>query len=272
MNTSDKSDKNVTLSDLSLEKATSNNGLNSAQLGLHLFISDLHLCATRPHITTAFLSFLQSIATQAQTLYILGDLFEYWAGDDDIEDTFHQQIINAFRALATSGVAIFLMHGNRDFLITQTFCNAAGVSLIEDPSIIELHGKRILLSHGDDLCTDDVTYQAFRLQVRDKQWQAQFLSQPLEARKEQIASIRNRSEQEKSRKSAMIMDVNADAVSALLERYNYPDILIHGHTHRPNKHTIQIAGHRTVRWVLGDWYEQGSYLAYNEQGCHAIQL
>lgn len=272
MSTTDKSDREAAASDLSLERASENQGLNSPQAGQYLFISDLHLCATRPHITSAFLSFLQTVASRAQALYILGDLFEYWAGDDDIEDAFHQEIIHAFRALATSGVPIFLMHGNRDFLITQTFCHSAGISLIQDPCIIELHGKRILLSHGDDLCTDDVTYQAFREQVRDKLWQTQFLSQPLNVRKAQITSIRNRSEQEKSRKSAMIMDVNADAVNALLEKYNYPDILIHGHTHRPNKHRVEIAGHHIMRWVLGDWYEQGSYVTYNEQGCHAIQL
>ncbi len=268
----DKSDQGYPQSDLSPAKPSNNTPSNNGKSGDYLFISDLHLCATRPHITAAFLSFLQSTATKAHALYVLGDLFEYWAGDDDIEDTFHQQIITAFRTLTRTGVPTFLMHGNRDFLITKTFCQSAEVTLIQDPTLIELYGKKVLLSHGDDLCTDDVKYQTFRRQVRDKQWQTEFLSQPLEVRKKQIESIRNRSEQEKSQKSAEIMDVNADAVNGLLRKYNHPDLLIHGHTHRPNRHTIQVAGHQTVRWVLGDWYEQGSYLACNEQGCHDRQL
>jgi UDP-2,3-diacylglucosamine hydrolase len=237
-----------------------------------LFISDLHLCASRPHITTAFLSFLKNTATTANTLYVLGDLFEYWAGDDDINSAFHQQIITAFRSLADSGVKIFLMHGNRDFLINQGFCTAAKVTLLKDPTLIELHGQRTLLSHGDDLCTDDVTYQSFRHQVRDKDWQTEFLNLPLAVRKKQIEAIRTRSDQEKSQKSAQIMDVNPDAVSALLQTYYYPKLLIHGHTHRPNQHQIQIDEHHITRWVLGDWYEQGSYLICDPQGCRDIQL
>lgn len=237
-----------------------------------LFISDLHLCASRPHITDAFLQFLSSDAKTAKALYILGDLFEYWAGDDDIEDAFNKQIIQGFKQLATSGTAIYLMHGNRDFLITDDFCNAAQITLINDPTLIDLYGETTLLSHGDALCTDDVTYQQFRTQVRNKQWQTQFLSQSLQARKAQIEAIRLRSEQEKSNKSATIMDVNADAVNELLRAHNYPSLLIHGHTHRPNQHQLVVDGKAITRWVLGDWYEQGSYLISDAAGCRSVNL
>lgn len=238
----------------------------------YLFISDLHLCADRPHITDAFIAFLQRTAAKAKALYILGDLFEYWAGDDAIDDAFHQRIIGAFRTLADSGVQIYLMHGNRDFLIAENFCQAAKTRLIQDPTLIELHGRKLLLSHGDDLCTDDVTYQQFRAKVRDKQWQTQFLSQPLQTRKKQIADIRARSEQEKNRKSQEIMDVNADAVIALVRKHQYPDLLIHGHTHRPNQHQMEIDEKTVIRWVLGDWYEQGSYLICDQSGCKSLAL
>jgi UDP-2,3-diacylglucosamine hydrolase len=231
----------------------------------------LHLCASRPVINAAFINFLQNTASKVKALYILGDLFEYWAGDDDIDDVFHQQIISGFKKLSESGVKVFLMHGNRDFLIAEGFCQMAGITLLDDPTIIDLHGKKALLSHGDDLCTDDVAYQQFRTQVRDKEWQHEFLSQPLQARKKQIEAIRTRSEQEKTQKSLEIMDVNAEAVNALLGKYQ-PDLLIHGHTHRPNQHTIDLNGRLISRWVLGDWYEQGSYLACDQHGCKNIGL
>ena len=235
-----------------------------------LFISDLHLCASRPEITRAFLDFLSKTATQAHSLYILGDLFEYWAGDDDLEQ--HQVLIAAFKALASCGVKLYLMHGNRDFLIGARFCDAAKIQLLADPTLITLHGKRVLLSHGDSLCTDDVDYQEFRYQVRESQWQQDFLMQPLANRKQQIEAIRLRSEQEKSQKLAQIMDVKQDAVAALFSAYHYPELLIHGHTHRPNQHMLQIDGHQVTRWVLGDWYEQGSYLACDQNGCKAEAL
>ena len=247
--------------------------LNSAsrQSDTTLFISDLHLCASRPAITAAFVDFLQHTASKVKALYILGDLFEYWAGDDDIDDAFHQQIISGFKKLSDAGVKVFLMHGNRDFLIADGFCRMAGITLLEDPTLIDLHGKKALLSHGDDLCVDDVAYQQFRTQVRDKKWQHEFLSQPLQVRKKQIEAIRARSEQEKTQKSLEIMDVNAEAVNALLRAYQ-PDLLIHGHTHRPDRHTIELDGKLITRWVLGDWYEQGSYLACDKHGCRNMGL
>lgn len=238
---------------------------------LTLFISDLHLCASRPHITTSFLRFLENIAIQAKALYILGDLFEYWAGDD-VNDPFHQSIIVAFRQLASTGTNIYLMHGNRDFLISDIFCNIAHITLLQDPTLIEVHGQRLLLSHGDDLCTDDETYQQFRQQVRKPAWQKDFLNQPLPVRKNQIEAIRTRSEQDKSQKSATMMDVNQHAVMHLLRQYDYPNYLIHGHTHRPNQHLIELDGHNITRWVLADWYEHGSYVAYDAIGFTSISL
>lgn len=236
-----------------------------------LFISDLHLCASRPHITNAFLDFIKNTASKASALYILGDLFEYWAGDDDV-DTNHQAIVTAFSTLAYSGVKIYFMHGNRDFLIAENFCKSAQITLLNDPTLIDLYGKKTLLSHGDALCTDDEAYQSFRLQVRSPSWQTQFLSQPLQSRKQQIEAIRLRSEQEKSQKSMLIMDVTQEAVEALMKAYDYPAIFIHGHTHRPNEHQIKLGKHNITRWVLGDWYEQGSYLICSENGCKAIRL
>lgn len=237
-----------------------------------LFISDLHLCANRPHITLAFLDFLQKTAINASSLYILGDLFEYWAGDDDIADAHTQSIILALSTLSSAGVAVYFMHGNRDLLITESFCSVARITLLQDPTMVNLYGKSVLLSHGDALCTDDIAYQKFRLQVRDPQWQANFLSQPLQTRKQQIENIRMLSEQEKSNKSAIIMDVNPDALLQLLADYHYPELLIHGHTHRPDKHQIKIDGREITRWVLGDWYEQGSYLMLDAKGCRTVSL
>ena len=233
-----------------------------------LFISDLHLCASRPAITTEFLKFLQNIATKAEQLFILGDLFEYWAGDDDLNHSDHTEIIGALKALSSSGTQVFFIHGNRDFLIGQQFASATGAKLLKDPSEVNLYGKRIVISHGDELCTDDSRYQAFRLQVRSPEWQQDFLSHPLNVRKAQIEALRLQSEQEKSNKSLEIMDVNDAAVRALLRHYAYPELFIHGHTHRPSTHNIEIDGHHCQRIVLGDWYEQGSCLRLDETGVY----
>lgn len=237
-----------------------------------LLISDLHLCVSRPNITAAFLEFLQNTAKKADALYILGDLFEYWAGDDAMEDAYHNIIIRAFLALANSGVNVYFMHGNRDFLISDGFCNAAKITLLTDPACLTLYGQKVLLSHGDALCTDDAAYMQFRSQVRNAQWQADFLSQPLAERKRQIEAIRMRSEQEKTRKAADIMDINPKALADLLAEYDYPAFFIHGHTHRPNEHQLQLNGHNITRWVLGDWYEQGSYLRFDAKGCRSVPL
>lgn len=237
-----------------------------------LFISDCHLCDSRPNITRAFIAFLENTAANAQSLYILGDLFEYWAGDDGIVTGLHQPVIQALKNLKATGVQIFLMHGNRDFLLDEEFSNMTGIKILPDPSLVTLFGKPVLLSHGDALCTDDVAYQAFRTEVRGNTWKMQFLSKPLVKRIAYIEELRAKSEQEKSSKSMEIMDVNASAVDALLREFGYPPLFIHGHTHRPNTHTHELDQKRCERWVLGDWYEQGSYLELSADGCVARKL
>ncbi|WP_020182685.1 UDP-2,3-diacylglucosamine diphosphatase [Methylotenera sp. 1P/1] len=231
-----------------------------------LFISDLHLCESRPNITSVFLVWLAEVAAQADALYILGDFFEYWAGDDAMQDDFHRPILHALHQLTQQNTQVYLMHGNRDFLIREAFSQATGVQLIADPLLTVMHGQRILLTHGDALCTDDVSYIAFREQVRHPAWQSTFLSQSLAERKAFIAQARARSEVEKSQKESMIMDVNADAVAQLVREHDFPPVLIHGHTHRPNRHAFNVDGHACERWVLGDWYEQGSYLKMDNRG------
>jgi UDP-2,3-diacylglucosamine hydrolase len=236
-----------------------------------LFISDLHLCDSRPHINKAFIDFLNHTAHKAKALYILGDLFEYWAGDDAIDTGVHKPIITSLRQL-TRSTNVYLLHGNRDFLIGEHFANSTGVTILPDPSLLTLYGKHVLISHADQLCTDDTHYQTFRNEVRAADWQNNFLNQSLDKRIAYIEQIRNRSEQEKSAKSMQIMDVNLGAVAQLLRQFNAPPLFIHGHTHRPNTHIHSIDGNVCERWVLGDWYEQGSYLRLDVDGCHAQML
>jgi UDP-2,3-diacylglucosamine hydrolase len=236
-----------------------------------LFISDLHLCDTRPAQTISLIAFLENVASQAQALYILGDLFEYWAGDDAIETGAQQGVIAALKYLSST-TPIYFVHGNRDFLLADGFVKAAGVQLLPDPSIVNLLGKRVLISHGDALCTDDISYQAFKQQVRQPAWINAFLSQPLASRVATIEHLRTKSEDAKTSKSIQIMDVNTTAVDELLRENDYPDLFIHGHTHRPNQHILMVDSHRCERWVLGDWYTNGSYLKLTAQGCsvHAL--
>lgn len=236
-----------------------------------LFISDLHLCASRPAITEAFLNFLKTEAKQAEKLFILGDLFEYWAGDDDLNHPDHQNIIQALKAVSQN-TAIYFIHGNRDFLIGHAFAEASGATILADPSALNLYGHSVLLSHGDALCTDDVEYQAFKKLVRSQDWQTKFLGQPLSQRKAQIEELRKKSEEEKSGKPYTIMDINAEALSKLLKAFNYPAIFIHGHTHRPNVHKIDLDGKHCTRIVLGDWYEQGSCLRLDDSGFRNIPI
>lgn len=237
-----------------------------------LFVSDLHLCRERPQATRLFLNFLANRARNAQALYILGDLFEYWAGDDDIDDPHHRPVIAALRALSEGGCALYVMHGNRDFLMGADFAQASGAVLLPDPVLIDLHGRRALLTHGDLQCTDDVEYQVFRSKVRDPLWQQDFLAQPLPQRKAQIAALRARSEQEKSCKDAAIMDVNASAVADLLRSHDFPPLLIHGHTHRPGRHAVEVDGKRCERIVLADWGDRGSCLECSAHGCEVWEL
>ena len=235
-----------------------------------VFISDLHLCPTRPDINKTFFDFLQGPAAQAEALYILGDLFEYWAGDDD-DDPFNASVVTALHAYADRGPGLYLLHGNRDFLIGERFVTASGAQLLADPTLIDLYGTPTLLMHGDTLCTDDVEYQKFRAYSRNPAAQQVFLARPLAARKQEIAHLRERSAASKQTKSEEIMDVAPATVEAVLRQYGYPR-LIHGHTHRPARHEHMVDGHRCERWVLADWYRRGSYLRCDAAGCQSIDL
>ena len=228
----------------------------------------MHLCASQTHTTQLLLDFLGTTAREAGSLYVLGDLFESWAGDDVLANDAHaREVAGGFKALSQSGTLVAIMHGNRDFLLGQNFARAAGATLLPDPVETSVSGQRVLLSHGDILCTDDVAYQDFRRQVRSKAWQQSFLAQSLAARRATIAGLRRDSEAEKSTKSDAIMDVNEDAVQALLGEHQFPDLLIHGHTHRPQEHAITVDGHHSTRWVLGDWHQNGDYLRLDASGC-----
>lgn len=235
-----------------------------------LFVADLHLSEDEPANVAAFLAFLQGPARAAASLFILGDLFEYWAGDDDLATPFNARIAAAIRALADAGTAVFFMTGNRDLLAGPAFAAAIGATLLQDPARMRFGGGTrpgsdapvLLLAHGDALCTDDLAYQAFRRQVRDPAWQAGFLAQPLAARKAFIAGLRRQSEAAKAGKAMEIMDVNADAVAALLREHGYPT-LVHGHTHRPDCHHLTVDGRPCVRRVLPDWRGHAAWLAFD---------
>jgi UDP-2,3-diacylglucosamine hydrolase len=230
-----------------------------------LFISDLHLCQSRPNINELFFDFLKNTAPQAEALYILGDLFEYWIGDDDIDSGLNGQVVKALAALGDSRTKTYFMHGNRDFLIGERFTKLAKLTLLPDPTLIDLYGKRTLLMHGDTLCTDDIDYQHFRRKVRAGNWQKVFLAKPLEVRRAEVEAMRAGSEKAKQAKPIEIKDVAENAVLDLLRRYDRP-ALIHGHTHRRACHNLEINGYHTQRWVLPDWYETGGYLKATREG------
>lgn len=231
-----------------------------------LFISDLHLSVERPEITQLFLEFLRNEATQADALYILGDLFEVWIGDDASVPE-HRTVIEGLRHLVDSGTPVYVMHGNRDFLMAKGFEEASGCRIITDPTIISLHGETTLLMHGDTLCTDDVEYQHFRAQVRNPARQQQFLSLPPQQRAAIAMDYRTQSREKSSQKAQEIMDVNPQTVENTLREHGV-NRLIHGHTHRPATHEITVDGKTTRRIVLGDWYHQGSVLTCSDTGCH----
>ena len=235
-----------------------------------LFVSDLHLSPDEPATVARFLAFLQGPARDAARLTILGDLFEYWAGDDDLADPFNARIVAALRKLSDSSVELYFMAGNRDFLVGPQFAAAAGLELLPDPFFCDLNGVPTLLTHGDTLCTDDADYQRFRATVRDPAWGASFLAKPLAERKREIEALRARSEAEKRIKPMAIMDVNAAAVEAALRQHG-AHAMIHGHTHRQGRHTHRIDGRDCVRWVLGDWHAgRGNALACSAEGCRFI--
>jgi len=235
-----------------------------------LFISDLHLSDERPEITAFFSHFLKRDAARAQALYILGDLFEVWLGDDAVLPGY-QPVLAGLRTLTDSGIPVYVMHGNRDFLIGDGFVQQTGCRLLADPTVIDLHGKRTLLMHGDTLCTDDVEYQRFRSQVRDPATQRQFLALPIDERISVARHYRSESRERNSYKTAEIMDVNQSAVSDIMRQHGVYR-LIHGHTHRPAVHNFTLDQHAAQRIVLGDWYEQASILKCNSRECRLASI
>lgn len=236
-----------------------------------IFVSDLHLTPERPAATEAFSRLLAGPATGADALYILGDLFETWVGDDDLQDAYNASVVDALRGLGRGGVAIHFMHGNRDVLVGEAFASRCGARLLADPTLVALHGTRTLLMHGDTLCTDDREYQKFRAYAHDAANQRRFLAQPLAERKAQMLGMRADSERSKQAKTAEIMDVAPAAVEQALRDHGYPR-LIHGHTHRPGKHVHRVDGHACERWVLTDWYGRAGYLRCDAGGCAAVAL
>ena len=235
-----------------------------------LFISDLHLAPQTPGVTRIFLDFLGGRARHAEHLYILGDLFEVWVGDDcidDPEDGFNRQIVSALRALTDAGVGISIQHGNRDFLLGDGFAARTGARLLPDPFVLSLPTWQFVLSHGDLLCTDDIDYQAFRTQVRDPAWRSAFLAKPLAERKAIAAALRQQSENAKQAKAnpsqRYLMDLNPRATDDFLRAHGYATF-VHGHTHLPAKHDHLVDGIHIERWVMTDWQEnQGECLCWD---------
>ncbi len=229
-----------------------------------LFVSDLHLSHARPELTQLFLDFLRWAAKSKPTLYILGDLFDAWIGDDAPDPTI-LPVLAELKNFSSLGHDIFIMHGNRDFLLGETFLHATGARLLEDPSIIELLGKDVLLCHGDTLCVDDVAYQQFRRQVRDPNFIQEFLSKSIQERIEIAKQLRLKSQQEIAGKTEIIMDVNQDAVVQLMQQHGVTR-LIHGHTHRLAVHRLDLDHGPAQRFVLGDWSERtGNFLHADDE-------
>lgn len=235
------------------------------------FISDLHLQPDRPAMTAIFLRYLAGAARDAESLYILGDLFEYWIGDD-ASLAENPSVIEALHAVSAAGVALYYMHGNRDFLIGDGFAAATGAQLLPDPTVIDLYGTATLLMHGDTLCTDDTRYQTFRAQIRDPENQKRFLALPVAQRRQIATGLRQASRADQTQKTMEIMDVNALAVEQAMREHGVSR-LIHGHTHRPAVHDLEVDDHPARRIVLSDWHDdRGSVLVCDETGCHPQEL
>lgn len=229
-----------------------------------LFISDLHLDSSRQGITDLFLKFLQDDAAKAEALYILGDFFEAWVGDDD-DDLHHARVMEGLAALTRAGVPVRLMHGNRDFLIGREFLRRTGATLLPEPTVLDLYGLPTLLMHGDTLCTDDKEYQMVRRMLRDPAWQKEYLAKPLTERRAIAAHAREESKKHTAGKAEYIMDVNQGAVERVMREHGVRR-LIHGHTHRPAVHHFKADGRDMERVVMGDWYEQASRLTWDKDG------
>jgi len=227
------------------------------------FIADLHLHPERPATVRAFYYFLEHIAQEAQALYLLGDIFEVWLGDDD-DTALYQDIINALTGVTQKGTRVFFMHGNRDFLIGSDFCRRTGATLLPDPTQVVINHRALLLMHGDTLCTRDQDYMAFRQQVRSKAWQQHFLSQPLAERRAYASQVRAQSQNQNNLKASDIMDVTPSEVVRAMTDAGI-NTLIHGHTHRPHRHSVDLGATKVgERIVLGDWDESGWYIVITD--------
>lgn len=235
-----------------------------------LFISDLHLHASRPDIADQFVDFLEAEALHADELYILGDLFESWIGDDDPSEHY-AWVKQSLRKLSKEGVAVYFMHGNRDFMVGEEFAAEAGVKILDDPHVAEFHGEKVLLSHGDAYCIDDHEYQAVRKMTRDPEWQAMMRKKPIEERLAFAAKAREDSASRGEQLDDSIMDVNQTAIENALREAGVTTML-HGHTHRPAVHEFELDGRAAKRIVLGDWFDQGSVVRWDEKGPALIEL
>ena len=236
-----------------------------------LFISDLHLSPARPQLVAAFHAFIEGPARSAKALYILGDLFDAWIGDDQLREPLAAGVARALRELSARGVPVFLQTGNRDFFLGEQFAQACGATLLPDAIVHDVHGTPTLLMHGDLLCTDDIEYQRFRAYRQDPKRRRRFLALPYSIRRAVAAILRFGSHRATNSKSEVIMDVNADAVIAAMREHRVSR-LIHGHTHRPARHALEIDGQSGERWVLADWYRTASYLSVDAMGIEAHVL
>jgi UDP-2,3-diacylglucosamine hydrolase len=235
-----------------------------------LFVSDLHLQAAMPRTTEAFFKFLQTEATKTWQLYLLGDIFEAWAGDDDVSDAYNSLVVDELKKISARGVAVFWIAGNRDFLVGEQFAKTCNITLLPDPFVTTIADRSLVLTHGDAYCTDDAAYMQFRAQVRNTEWQKNFLALPLMQRKAIIENLRAGSRAAQREKSYEIMDVNHDAIADLFEQ-TASTTMIHGHTHRPARHDYQEDGKARIRYVLSDWdldgaAPRGDWLALDVNG------
>ena len=226
------------------------------------FIADLHLTPERPSSNAWFEEFMGRAGGMFEQIYILGDLFEFWIGDDGNKLLGQEQVESTLARISDSNVDLYFMHGNRDFLVGSEFTSRTGCTLLQDPTVISLDGMDVLLTHGDALCTDDVEHQAARKTMLTDKWKFAFLNRPLDDRLEQARAMRNRSESNKQIKSMEIMDVNQEKVADTMREHNVLT-MIHGHTHRPAVHNFILDGQTATRFVLGDWYTQKSMLIYD---------
>lgn len=231
-------------------------------------IADLHLSEDEPAITAGFIHFIQQQAIHADSLYILGDFFNYWIGDDD-DNPLHQRVAHELKQLTAKGIPCYFIHGNRDFLIGKRYAKQCGMTILPQETVLDIYDKRILILHGDTLCTDDLAYQNYRKKVHTPWIQRVFLTLPLFIRRRIAQKMRKNSQYASSMKAESIMDVNPQAVVDALKKHQ-AQWMIHGHTHRPAIHEINIGGKMHFRGVLGAWHHEGSAFVINEQGIELI--